>query len=132
MASRLRFLGMAGTEIFGLLRWILTIAITTGVLTCTVLAFIDVLRRPDLVFVQEGKKTRKFWLLITGAGVLFGLLGFVGMVSIVLAIMAITPAAVYWYDVRPAIVAYRRKGRDARIRVGARNLGKFWSGNQGY
>lgn len=117
---------------FAFVRWLLTLLITTGVLVCALMALLDVLRRPDQVFVREGKRTRKFWLLLTGAGALFGLLGFVGMIGIFLNVMAITPAAVYWYDVRPAVVAYRRTSRDSRLRMGARNIGRFWSGDQGY
>jgi len=113
---------------FASLQWLLTLAITTGVLVVTILAFLDVIRRPDFAFYREGKKTRRFWLLLTGAGALFGLLGFAGMISIVLNIMAITPAAVYWYDVRPAISHYRRSANDNRLRMGARNISKFYRG----
>ena len=88
---------------FGWIRFGLTIAITIGVLFVALLALVDALRRPADAFAENGKKTKKFWLLILGAGALFAVMGAVGMLNIMINILAIVPGAVYWYDVRPAI-----------------------------
>ena len=88
---------------FGWIRFVLTIAIAIGVFIAAALALIDAVRKPAVAYTDGGKKTKKFWLLVLGAGGLFALLGAVGMINIMLNIIAIVPAAVYWYDVRPAI-----------------------------
>ena len=117
--------------IFAALRMVLTLAISSAVLICTLIALIDAVRHSDHVFIREGKKTKKFWLLILGAGVLFALIGFAGMIGIVLTIAAIAPAAVYWYDVRPAIKYDSRTDGNAQNRSPERTE-KFWANYRGY
>ena len=67
-------------------------------------------RRPD-AFVAAGKRTKQFWLLVTGVAVLLGFvaLGGVGF----LAIVAVIAAGVYLADVKPALdqVMGRGSGR---------------------
>ena len=64
-------------------------------------AFVDCLRRRSDAFVAAGKRTKQFWMLITGLAVLLGFvaLGGVGF----LAIIAIVAAGVYLADVKPAL-----------------------------
>jgi len=64
-------------------------------------ALIDCLRRRPDAFVAAGKRTKQFWMLITGLAVLLGFvaLGGVGF----LAIIAIVAAGVYLADVKPAL-----------------------------
>ncbi|HQA13532.1 MAG TPA: DUF2516 family protein [Ornithinibacter sp.] len=64
-------------------------------------AFVDCLRRRPDAFVAAGKRTKQFWMLITGLAVLLGFvaLGGVGF----LAIIAIVAAGVYLADVKPAL-----------------------------
>lgn len=88
------------------IRFFVAAAIAIAVLVCAVVALVDASRRPERAFASEGKQTKKIWMLILGGGLLFAVLGAVGMISVVLNIVAIGPAAVYWYGVRPAIKPY--------------------------
>jgi len=111
----------AALGVFGSIRFIITLAIVIGVLLASVLAFFDAMRVPADAFPAGEKRTKKFWLLATGVGLLFAVMGAVGMIQIVMNILAIAPAAIYWYDVRPAV-------RGAGIRR-AGNVSKFKNGN---
>ena len=74
-------------------------------------ALVDCLRRRSDAFTAAGKRTKQFWLLVTGVAVLLGFvaLGGVGF----LAIVAIIAAGVYLADVKPALdqVMGRGSGR---------------------
>ncbi|MCL1870003.1 MAG: DUF2516 family protein [Promicromonosporaceae bacterium] len=93
-----------------LIRWLVSSAVSLVVLVAAVIAIIDAARRPERAFTSEGKWTKPIWLLVLGAGLLFAVLGALGMIQIVLNIVAIGPAAVYWYGVRPAIKPYGTGG----------------------
>ncbi len=64
-------------------------------------ALVDCLRRRSDAFTAAGKRTKQFWLLVTGVATLLGIvaLGGVG----ILAIIAIVAAGVYLADVKPAL-----------------------------
>lgn len=87
-------------------RLILVTVIGIGVLVVSAIALVDAITRPERAFASEGKRTKKFWLLVLGAGALVALLGALSMVSIMLNLIALVPAAVYWYDVRPEVKPY--------------------------
>ena len=74
-------------------------------------ALVDCLRRRSDAFTAAGKRTKQFWLLVTGVAALLGIvaLGGVGF----LAIIAIVAAGVYLADVKPALdqVMGRGSGR---------------------
>ncbi|MFP3713282.1 DUF2516 family protein [Puerhibacterium sp. TATVAM-FAB25] len=89
-----------------LFRGFVVLIISLAVLVVAVIALLDAVRRPERAFASEGKLTKKKWLLILGAGALFALLGALGLIGIVLNIVAIAPAVIYWVDVRPAIKPY--------------------------
>ena len=91
-------------------RIFIDLAISLVVLVAAVVAIADGARRPERAYSVEGKATKKIWMLILGAGLLFAVLGALGMIQIILNILAIGPAAVYWYDVRPAIKPYGTGG----------------------
>lgn len=72
-------------------------------------ALIDAARTPATAFSVEGKRTKTFWLVLTGAGAAVGFL-FVGGAGLsFLMFAAVLPAAVYLADVRPAVAAHRRR-----------------------
>ena len=96
------------------IRFFVSAAIAIAVLVCAVIALIDASRRPERAFASESRQTKKIWLLILGAGLLFAVLGAVQMISVVLNIVAIGPAAVYWYGVRPNITPYGTGGGPRR------------------
>ena len=116
--------------VFAWLRQILTLAITTSVLVCSALAFIDAIRHSNTVFVREGKKTKKFWLIVLGVALFFSLLGFANMVGIFLTLMAIAPAAIYWYDVRPELK--HDTGNPYKVAPKSEKVNQFWSNYRGY
>lgn len=89
-----------------LFRWAVVNLIALVVIVMAVIALLDAVRRPERAFASEGKLTKKKWLLILGAGALFALLGLLQLIGVVLNILAIAPAVIYWVDVRPAIKPY--------------------------
>ena len=72
-------------------------------------ALVDCLRRRPDAFTAAGKRTKSFWLLVTGLAVLLGVvaLGGVGL----LAIIAIVAAGVYLADVKPALDQVMGRGQ---------------------
>lgn len=75
-------------------------------------AFIDAARRPARAFTVAGKRTKTFWLIVTGAAAAIGFLGLrpplgLGFSTGILDLAALIAAAVYLVDVRPAVRGYR-------------------------
>ena len=58
-------------------------------------------RRPD-AFVAAGKRTKQFWLLVTGVALLVGFVSLGNGLGL-LSIVSIIAAGVYLADVRPAL-----------------------------
>ena len=82
-------------------------------------AFIYAARRPAAAFTDAGKRTKTFWMVLTGVAMAIGFLGLrpplgLGMSTGLLDLAAIVAAAVYLADVRPAVRHYRRGSRDQR------------------
>ncbi len=71
-------------------------------LGCELFAFIDALRHPEAAYVAAGKRTRTFWLIVTGVALLFGVVSVFNVISLP-GIIAFIAAAVYLADVRPAL-----------------------------
>jgi hypothetical protein len=83
-------------------------------------AFVDALRRPAQAFIAAGKKTKPFWLVITGVATVVGIaaaaydvlpLGVGG----ILLIAAFMGAAVYLTDVKPRVREYRAGNSGSRM-----------------
>jgi hypothetical protein len=67
-------------------------------------AFSDCLRRPGTAFEAAFKRTKGFWLALTGGSVVVGLLSALGGGGFNLfQIVAIVAACVYLADVKPAV-----------------------------
>jgi hypothetical protein len=67
-------------------------------------AFSDCLRRPGTAFEAAFKRTKGFWLALTGGAVVVGLLSALGGGGFNLfQIVAIVAACVYLADVKPAV-----------------------------
>jgi hypothetical protein len=85
-----------------------------AVFAVQVVAFFDALRRPASAYTAEGKLSKNIWLLILGIAAAIGLLGIpsgaggrgFGFINII----AVTPAIIYWVDVRPRIRPYGSGG----------------------
>lgn len=80
-------------------------------------ALVDCARtRPD-AFPAAGKRTKQFWLLLTGGA---ALIGFIFMFSPfnIFNIIAVVAAAVYHADVKPAVKAVQGQGGGANSHMG--------------
>lgn len=74
-------------------------------------ALIDCARRPAGAFLAAGKRTKRFWLVLTAAAAAVGFIAIppplgVGLFSGFLQFFAVIPAGVYLADVRPAVSSY--------------------------
>lgn len=78
-------------------------------LGCQVFAFVDALRHPEAAYVAAGKRTRTFWLLITGVAALLGFVNLFNPLNL-FGLIAFIAAAVYLADVRPALRQVRGLG----------------------
>lgn len=74
-------------------------------------ALVDAARRPAAAFTYAGKRTKNFWVILTGIAAAVGFVGipFSGGSVGFLAFLAVVPAGVYLADVRPAVRGYRRR-----------------------
>ena len=81
--------------------WIV-VGLSVVALGVEVYAFVDCLRRRPDAFPAAGKRTKAFWLILTGVSVLIGVLA-LSTVPGLLAIVAVVAAGVYLADVKPAL-----------------------------
>jgi hypothetical protein len=79
----------------------IVMALSIVALGVEVYALVDCLRRRPDAFTAAGKRTKSFWLLVTGLAVLLGVVALGGLG--LLAIVAIVAAGVYLADVKPAL-----------------------------
>lgn len=89
-----------------------TVALVLGLaaLAVQVWAFVDaLLNRPD-AFVAAGKRTKGFWLLVTGVATAIGFVFFLNPFNL-FSLVAIVAAGIYLTDVRPAVRAVGGRGR---------------------
>lgn len=96
---------------------LLMTVIGVGVLAMMVWALVDAARtRPD-AFVAAGKRTKTFWLLVTGAATA---VGFIFMFSPfnIFNLVAIVAAGVYHADVRPALRSVQQRGGGSGSHMG--------------
>ena len=97
---------------FAWLQFWVTVVVTLAVLAAAAWAFVDAVLRPEQAYVAATVRgTKKVWLLALAVAWVFALLGALHLVSIVLAILAVGPAATYWYGVRPELLPYGRAKR---------------------
>lgn len=90
------------------------LVISVAVFAMMVVALVDCVRtRPD-AFVAAGKRTKNFWLVVTGLAVLIGFVH-VGRPFGIINLVAIVGAAVYLTDVRPAVRSLRGTGDQRRM-----------------
>ena len=83
--------------------------IGVGVFAMMVWALVDCVRtRPD-AFVAAGKKTKQFWLVLTGGATLIGFVFVLNPFNI-FNLLAVVAAAVYHADVKPALKAVQGRG----------------------
>jgi len=103
-------------------RFIVTILIGGGVLLASIIAMVDAARVPESAFVDADNRTKKFWLLLLGGGLVVAILGALQMVGIMLNLIAIAPAAAYWYGVRHLVKPGRFTSGARSSRFSVNNL----------
>lgn len=88
---------------------LLQTAVGVAVLAMMVWALIDCARTRADAFVAAGKRTKNFWLLLTGVATVIGFI-FVLHPFNLFNLAAIVAAGVYHADVRPALKAVLGRG----------------------
>jgi hypothetical protein len=89
------------------------LALTIAALAVEVFAFVHALRTRADAFAAAGKRTKNFWLAVTGVAVLLGFVA-VGGAVLFLGMIAVAAAGVYLADVRPAVEAVQGRGNSSR------------------
>lgn len=81
---------------------LISLVLGVALLGVEIFAFVDAVRyRPD-AYVAAGKRTKPFWMAITGAAMVLGFLTVFSPLNL-FALLAIVGAAVFLADVRPAL-----------------------------
>src|SRR6476620_7187756 len=88
---------------------LVTLIIGVVALGCEIFAFVDAVRHPDNAYVAASKRTKRFWMLITGVALLFGSISVVTPI-VQQGLAGFLGAAVYLADVRPALRQVRGLG----------------------
>ncbi len=87
------------------------LVLTLAALAIEVFAFVHALKtRPD-AFVAAGKRTKQFWMAVTGVATLLGFVSLGGLG--LLAIVGVVAAGVYLADVRPAVESVQGRGNNS-------------------
>jgi hypothetical protein len=96
----------------GMARAVVLLVVVFAALVIAVISLVDAWARPEKAFTAEGKRSKKFWLLVLGVGVFFGFFfTLFGVNGPFWAVLPAAPGAIYWYSVRPAIKPYGTKRR---------------------
>ncbi|KGN34340.1 hypothetical protein N802_13425 [Knoellia sinensis KCTC 19936] len=92
-------------------------ALTIAALAVEAYAFVHALKtRPD-AFAAAGKRTKNFWLAVTGLAVLLGFVALGGTI-LFLAIIGVVAAGIYLADVKPAVDSVQGRGRGNNLHQG--------------
>lgn len=101
-----------------LVRFWLFLALSLVIFVLSLWALVDCLMRPASAFPAAGKRTRSFWLILTGLAAVVSFLALpigVQWLPQIVALVAAVVAIVYLVDVRPAVAPYsRRRGGGGR------------------
>jgi len=94
---------------FGNLQGLIALALGLAALAMQVFALVDAIRHQPQSFVAAGKRTKTFWLALTGVAVALGLLSVQSPLNL-FSLLAVVAAGVYLADVRPALRAVSGRG----------------------
>lgn len=96
-------------EVFGAFQSLVLMGLAAVGIAIKAWAFVDALRTSAEAFPYASKRTKNFWLLVTGLALAVGVvlvfdpLNFINIIAVVASI-------VYLVDVRPAVKQYRAGG----------------------
>ncbi|KGN36586.1 DUF2516 family protein [Knoellia subterranea] len=100
----------------GSAQYYVTLVLTIAALAIEVFAFIHAARtRPD-AFAAASKRTKNFWMAVTGVAALLGFVSLGGLGF--LAIIGVVAAGVYLADVKPAVESVQGRGRGNNLHQG--------------
>lgn len=99
-------------QALGTLQSWIVLALSVAALAVEVYALVDCVRRRPDAFTAAGKRTKNFWMLVTGVAVLLGIVALGGLG--LLAIVGIVAAGVYLADVKPALDQVMGRGGSGR------------------
>ena len=88
---------------------LLQTVIGVGIFAMMLWALVDCARTRADAFPAAGKRTKQFWLLLTGAATAIGFI-FLFHPFNIFNIVAVVAAAVYHTDVKPAVKAVQGRG----------------------
>lgn len=92
---------------FAQLQYFVMLALTFALFAVEVWAFVDALRHRPEQYVAAGKRTKGFWLALTGAAAVVGFLTLPPLSGInalgLIGLAAVVVSAIYLTDVRPAV-----------------------------
>lgn len=94
---------------FGSLQGLVLFALGLVALGITVWALVDAATTRSDAFVAAGKRTKGFWVAVTGVAAALIFVTFPNVLSI-FALISLVAAAIYLTDVRPAVRAMRGRG----------------------
>lgn len=95
-------------EVFGAFQDLVFWALFAAGMGLKVYAFIEALRTDAQAFAYAGKRTKGFWLAITGVALAVNVVVFSPLFF--LNVIGVVGALVYLVDVRPAVKQYRAGG----------------------
>lgn len=88
---------------------LIEVVVGVGLFAMMVWALVDCARTRADAFAAAGKRTKQFWLLLTGGAALLGFLFMFSPFNI-FNVVAIVAAGVYLADVRPAVRSVQGRG----------------------
>lgn len=89
-------------DVIGTAQGTIALGLSLAIFAMQVFAFADALRHRPESYVAAGKRTKTFWLAITGVAVLLGFLSLGNPLNL-FALIGIIGAGIYLADVRPAL-----------------------------
>lgn len=100
-------------NVIGQVQFYVAVVLGVAALAVEVWAFADALRRRPDAFVAADKRTKGFWLAVTGVALAVGFV-FLFQVGSMLGLLGVVAAGVYLADVRPALDRVMGKGQGGR------------------
>lgn len=96
-------------DLFGSVQGLVLLVLQFTALGLEVWAFADAARHRAASYPAAGKRTKQFWLLVTGVALLFGIVTFSTPLGL-FWIIPVIASSIYLADVRPALQQVRGAG----------------------
>lgn len=114
---------------FGNFQLLVVLVLTVAIFAVELWAFVDAVTRKPAAFTYAGKKTKQFWLALTGVATLLGLLTLPPAAVLnpfgIFNLAALVIAGIYLADVRPAVRQFRPRNQSGQGGYGAGPYGGY-------